>query len=154
MSSSTSSTPSRRNKTDFFREPQHFEFLKREIVPSLLANRRPTGGHLLKLWSAAASAGAEAYSIAMQLNDLVNTVGSFRFAILGTDISTEVLAQARRAVYPEEMIQPIRLDMQMRYLMRPPRGVRPVRSPHCAGAARVMSVYPAQSHGYAISVRP
>ena len=107
------------NKTDFFREPQHFEFLKREIVPSLLANRRPTGGHFLKVWSAAASAGAEAYSIAMQLNDLVNTIGSFRFAILGTDISTEVLTQARRAVYPEEMIQPIPPDMQMRYLMRP-----------------------------------
>jgi len=107
------------NKTDFFREPQHFEFLKREIVPSLLTHRRPSAGHLLKIWSAASSNGAEAYSIAMQLAQLAAFTAPFRFAILGTDISTQVLAQAIRATYPEEMVRPIPMDMQVRYLMRP-----------------------------------
>ena len=107
------------NKTDFFREPQHFEFLRGQIVPTLLAGRKPHTGHLLKIWSAASSIGAEAYSIAMLLADMAETITpSFRFAILGTDISTEVLAQAVRAVYPEEMIHPVPQDMQMRYLMR------------------------------------
>jgi chemotaxis protein methyltransferase CheR len=115
------------NKTDFFRERQHFDFLKSDIVPTLLANRRPTGGHLLKLWSAASSNGAEAYSIAMLLAELAHATGSFRYAILGTDISTEMLAQAIRAIYPEEMIQPVPPTMQMRYLMRPRSGRGKVR---------------------------
>ena len=106
------------NKTDFFREPQHFDFLKREIVPSLLARRRPHTGHLLKIWSAASSIGAEAYSIAMLLADVSQSMSLFRFAILGTDISSQVLEQARRAVYTEEMMEPVPPDMQMRYLMR------------------------------------
>jgi chemotaxis protein methyltransferase CheR len=106
------------NKTDFFREPQHFDYLRREIVPSLLANRRPHTGHLLKIWSAASSIGAEAYSIAMLLADMSQGMSLFRFAILGTDLSTEVLEQARRAVYPVEMVEPVPPEMQMRYLMR------------------------------------
>jgi chemotaxis protein methyltransferase CheR len=106
------------NKTDFFREPKHFDCLRDEIVPDLLAHRRPHTGHILKVWSAASSMGAEAYSIAMLLADMGQAGASFNFAILGTDISTEVLAQARRAVYPEEMIRPIPPDIQMRYLMR------------------------------------
>jgi chemotaxis protein methyltransferase CheR len=117
------------NKTDFFREPQHFDFLKRTIVPSLLANRRPHTGHLLKLWSAASSIGAEAYSVAMLLADISQGMSLFRFAILGTDISTQVLQQAERAVYAEEMVEPVPADMQMRYLMRSrtPSGRRDVR---------------------------
>lgn len=115
------------NKTDFFRERQHFDFLKGEIVPTLLANRRPTGGHLLKLWSAASSNGAEAYSIAMLLADIAQATGSLRYAILGTDISTEMLAHATRAIYPQEMIVPIPPAMQMRYLMRPRSGQGDVR---------------------------
>jgi chemotaxis protein methyltransferase CheR len=107
------------NKTDFFREPQHFEFLQREIVPTLLAGRRPHTGYLLKIWSAASSIGAEAYSIAMLLASMAETITpSFRFAILGTDISTEVLGQASLAVYPEDMVAPVPPDMQVRYLMR------------------------------------
>jgi chemotaxis protein methyltransferase CheR len=115
------------NKTDFFRERQHFDFLRNDIVPTLLSSRRPTGGHLLKLWSAASSNGAEAYSIAMLLADIAKTTGSFRYAILGTDISTEMLAQAIRAVYPQEMIEPVPPQMQLRYLMRPRSGRGEVR---------------------------
>jgi chemotaxis protein methyltransferase CheR len=60
---------------------------RREIVPTLLAGRKPHTGHLLKIWSAASSIGGEAYSIAMLLADMADTfTPSFRFAILGTDI--------------------------------------------------------------------
>ena len=113
------------NKTDFFREPEHFDYLASTIVPRLLEARREPRP-LLKVWSAASSTGAEAYTLAMVLDDLARRRGDFRFAVLGTDISTEVLAQGRRAVFPAEMVAPVPAAMQQRYLMHAARpGPRP-----------------------------
>lgn len=113
------------NKTDFFREPEHFECLERVLVPGLLAlrgERQP----LIKVWSAASSTGAEAYSIAMLLADMASRSRDFRFAVLGTDISTDVLEQGRRAIYPAEQVAPVPQQMQSRYLMFARRpGLRP-----------------------------
>src|SRR6202012_760547 len=53
------------NKTDFFREPEHFRVLRDMALPRLLSERRTTQGAVIKLWSAACSIGAEAYTIAM-----------------------------------------------------------------------------------------
>lgn len=103
------------NKTDFFREPDHFTFLAERIVPDLLA--AGCGQRRLKLWSAASSTGAEAYTIAMVMADLALRRSELRFSILGTDISRRVLDQARRAIYPEDMIAPVPADMRQRYLM-------------------------------------
>ena len=105
------------NKTDFFREPEHFDFLEETIVPRLLAARGGERKPLLKVWSAASSTGAEAFTTAMVLADLAHARGDFRFAILGTDISTAVLAQAERAVYPAEMFAPVPPEKQTRYVM-------------------------------------
>jgi chemotaxis protein methyltransferase CheR len=114
------------NKTDFFREPEHFDCLEQRLVPALLELRRGERNPLLKVWSAASSTGAEAYSIAMLLADLAAQRHDFRFSILGTDISTAVLAQGRRAVYPAEMIAPVPMAKQSRHLMFARRpGVRP-----------------------------
>ena len=104
------------NKTDFFREPEHFDFLVREMVPGLIRGRDERSP-LLKVWSAAASTSAEAFTLAMVLHGLQVERRDFRFAILGTDISTAVLAQGRRAVYPAEMIAPVPPAMQERYIM-------------------------------------
>ncbi|MBD8065809.1 chemotaxis protein CheR [Devosia sp. PTR5] len=113
------------NKTDFFREPEHFEIMEKTLVPTLLAGRTDRQP-LLKVWSAASSTGAEAYSIAMLLADMVTRGRSFRFAVLGTDISTDVLEQGRRAIYPAEQIAPVPPALQSRYLMFSRRpGTRP-----------------------------
>jgi chemotaxis protein methyltransferase CheR len=79
------------NETYFFREPQHFDFLK-QIVPSALKQ-----GHMYRVWSAAASNGAEAYTIAMILADKLGVDGAWE--ILGTDISNSMLEQARSGHY-------------------------------------------------------
>ena len=105
------------NKTDFFREAEHFTFLEQKMVPALLKLRTGERNPLLKVWSAASSTGAEAYTLAMVLTDLAAQRRDFRFAILGTDISTSVLAQGRRAVYPAEMIAPVPAEKQARYVM-------------------------------------
>jgi len=79
------------NETYFFREPQHFEFLKR-IVPASLKQ-----GQVYRVWSAAASTGAEAYTIAMILADQLGVDGAWE--VLGTDISNSVLELARSGHY-------------------------------------------------------
>lgn len=114
------------NKTDFFREPEHFDVLESKLAPELLTGRQGERMPLLKIWSAAASTGAEAYSIAMVLADLAANRGDFRYAVLGTDISTSVLEQGERAVYPAEMISPVPPAKQARYVMHARRpGPRP-----------------------------
>ena len=105
------------NKTDFFREPSHFEFLRDVAVPQLLKAHGPAVASL-KLWSAACSTGAEAYTMAMVLQDLVDMGRKLRFSILGTDISTEVLREARSAIYARDFVAPVPATMQQRYLMR------------------------------------
>ncbi|MBI3222387.1 MAG: protein-glutamate O-methyltransferase CheR [Nitrosomonadales bacterium] len=79
------------NETYFFREPQHFEFL-RQILPPTLRQ-----GQVFRVWSAAASIGAEAYTIAMVLADKYGVDGAWE--IHGTDINNSVLEQARRGHY-------------------------------------------------------
>lgn len=105
------------NKTDFFREPSHFEFLRNVAVPQL-QQRKDTRPASLKIWSAASSTGAEAYTAAMVLQDLANAGAPIRFSVLGTDISTEVLREADMAIYPSAFVAPVPMAMQQRYLMR------------------------------------
>ena len=102
------------NKTDFFREPDHFTFLREKAIPALTSAR---GGAPLKFWSAAASIGAEAYTIAMVAADMLG-LEERCFSVLGTDISTEVVTQARLAVYPAALIAPVPPAMRERYVMR------------------------------------
>jgi chemotaxis protein methyltransferase CheR len=79
------------NETYFFREQQHFDFLRQQaLLP------RPAS-HTLRVWSAASSSGEEAYSIAMVLADCLP---DRPWEVLGTDISTKVLRDATRALYP------------------------------------------------------
>jgi len=106
------------NKTDFFREPSHFDTMRTRCLPE--ATERGAGiARPYKVWSAACSIGAEPYTLAMVLADYgASTGGDWRFQILGSDISTQVLAKAARAVYPEDMIEPVPMDMRKRYLLR------------------------------------
>lgn len=102
------------NKTDFFREPAHFDLLRTAIVPDM--RRLSRSASPLRVWSAACSIGAEPYTIAMVLSDMARSE-AFDFTVMATDISTEALAQARRAVYSAEMARQIPPDVRRRYVM-------------------------------------
>lgn len=105
------------NKTDFFREPQHFDFLVSHALPDLIG--RGIGlVHPLQVWSAGCSIGAEPYTLAMVLAEQKTVWPSLRFDILGTDICTAVLHTAAKAIYPEEMAEPVPLDLRRRYLLK------------------------------------
>jgi chemotaxis protein methyltransferase CheR len=103
------------NKTDFFREPQHFRYLSNVALPAL-HSRRPNAS--ARLWCAGCSTGQEAYTLAMVSSEYSRANAGFEFSILGTDISTRVLQQAATAIYPEEAVAPVPLELRKRYLLR------------------------------------
>jgi chemotaxis protein methyltransferase CheR len=103
------------NKTDFFREPRHFDFLREVALPALLRTR--TSSAPLKFWSAASSNGAEAFTLAMVLAEAVRAGAAFDYRILGTDIAGTMIAAARQAIYPAAMIEPVPDAMRRRYTM-------------------------------------
>lgn len=107
------------NKTDFFREPQHFRYLADRVIPERLSRRQASGRtSMVKVWSAASSTGAEAYTTAMVLADLESRKGAFEWRILGTDINRSVLAEAQRAVYSDLTIQPVPDQFRERFLLQ------------------------------------
>jgi chemotaxis methyl-accepting protein methylase len=103
------------HKTDFFREPDHFVFLREKAVPSVLKLKRQPG-FPVTLWSAAASNGAEAYSAAMVAADVLGLDGP-TFSVLGTDISGQMIEEGRRAIYPLAMADPIPSASRKHYVM-------------------------------------
>ena len=105
------------NKTEFFREPHHFEFLAAVALPALRAGGSGTE-RPLRIWSAGCSNGAEPYSLAMVCAEFARSSAGFRFEILASDISTEMLRQARRAIYPYAAIEPVPIELRKRYLLR------------------------------------
>jgi chemotaxis protein methyltransferase CheR len=102
------------NKTDFFREPSHFAFMKEIAVPELLKSR---GRSDLKVWSSACSTGMEAYTTAMVLDDMARSGSRVRFRILGTDNSTAVLRMAKTAIYTRDVLAPVPADFIRRYFL-------------------------------------
>jgi chemotaxis protein methyltransferase CheR len=105
------------NKTDFFREPSHFDFL-RDVAVDALLGQRGRGSQNLKIWSAACSTGMEAYTTAIVLDNMIRSGSRFQFRILGTDISTSVLRLAKLGIYSKEMIAPVPDDLARRYFLR------------------------------------
>ncbi|MFW6338997.1 MAG: CheR family methyltransferase [Alkalispirochaetaceae bacterium] len=106
------------NKTDFFREPDHFDIMSRRLLPDMYLNHGIGKEKPLQVWSAASSTGEEPYTLAMVLAEFGREHGSFSFHVLGTDISTRVLEAGRKAIYPEERIAPISEELRKRYLLR------------------------------------
>ena len=109
------------NKTDFFREPKHFDYLMGTVLPQL----RDEGKRRLRVWSAACSTGAEPYTLAMLLDAYAHDKGGPDFGILATDLDSEVLRTARRGIYPAAMLDPVPTSLRNRYAMKasdPKRG--------------------------------
>lgn len=105
------------NKTDFFREPEHFDYLVKTALPNLCAGADPRMSRL-NVWSAACSSGQEPYTLGMILSEYALNNWRLNFAILGTDISTKVLEHAQRAMYEEAEIAPVPTSLRRKYLMR------------------------------------
>jgi chemotaxis protein methyltransferase CheR len=104
------------NKTDFFREAGHFEYLVSKALPDLAACHGANRKSLV--WSAGCSTGEEPYTLAMVLSEYSQASPGFRFAVLATDICTAVLAKAAMGIFKSEVVKPVPQDLQRKYFMR------------------------------------
>ena len=105
------------NKTDFFREPEHFQYLTSVALPSLEGTANYNSRYI-RVWSAACSSGEEPYTLAMVLSEFVRQDRHSDFGILATDISTKVLQMARNGVYAETQIAPVPFEMRRKYFLQ------------------------------------
>ena len=105
------------NKTGFFRESAHFDFLINRLLPEYVADNPQ---RTLKIWSAAASSGEEIYTTAFAIEEFISTMGQgkINYSILGTDISIEKLRQAISAVYEMKQIKHIPTTLRNKYFLR------------------------------------
>ena len=97
------------NETYFFREIEHYEFLQNDIIKNHPYNQK------FRVWSAASSVGAEAYSTAMLLDKLM---AKSSWEIFGTDINSEVVKKARVGLFPESWIKKIPAELRSLYCLK------------------------------------
>jgi chemotaxis protein methyltransferase CheR len=103
------------NKTDFFREPVHFDFLKSNVLPEFISKQQRDA---FKIWSAGCSSGEELYTISILMNEFKRENPSFFYSMLGTDISQNVLTKAAKGVYPLNKVDIIPVEFKKRYLLK------------------------------------
>lgn len=106
------------NKTDFYRESAHFDFLTNTVLPEY---RELNQKRNLSIWSAAASTGEEIYTLAMVLEEYnlrQKNDKQLDYKILGTDISVEALKQAINAVYKFDRIKDVPYDIRSKYFLK------------------------------------
>ena len=103
------------NKTDFYREPIHFELLEEDILHEIFKRK---GRGKINVWSAGCSSGEEPYTIAIVLNEFKIKNPGFDFQIIATDISTQMLQQGANAVYKEDRIEAIPLTIKKKYFLK------------------------------------
>ncbi|MEW6426697.1 MAG: protein-glutamate O-methyltransferase CheR [Thermodesulfobacteriota bacterium] len=108
------------NKTCFFREQEHFDILRSQVLPAVWPRE---GGKLLRVWSAGCSSGQEPYSLAILLSDYAGDRDAMDFTLLATDISSRMLATAAAGMYSDDELDQLPRAMLARYFMRG-RGAR------------------------------
>jgi len=104
------------NKTDFFREKTHFEFLAATLLPEFTIQHG--SARELLIWSAGCSTGEEPYTLAMVLSEYQQSHPAFRFRLLATDISTAVLAKAELGIFHSDVVRPVPSELRRKYFMR------------------------------------
>ena len=110
------------NTTNFFREPKHFELLVSTVLPDLCQrNSRP-----VKLWSAGCSSGEEPYTLCMVLNEFTARNPNFKYSLMATDISTDILRKAMNAVYPMSKVDVVPMAMKKKYLLKSKDRAKPL----------------------------
>jgi chemotaxis protein methyltransferase CheR len=111
------------NESFFFRDDRPFAHVRKQALPHMLAARSP--GSQVRIWSSAASAGQEAYSLAMILDEHRAQIGDRRVEIIGTDIARDQLARAEQGLYTQFEIQRgVPMQLLVRYFRKEESGWR------------------------------
>lgn len=102
------------NKTDFFREVEHFNYMTNHVLPEILELQHHDD---IRLWSGASSTGEEAYTMAMFMEEFLKDHSGVNYKILATDISEKVLNIGQKAIYPLEDGAPIPMEYKKKYCL-------------------------------------
>ena len=102
------------NKTDFFREAGHFDYMKNEVLPRYVKENRKS----IRIWSAGCSTGEEPYTIAISLLEFFKDKTLPDIKILATDIDTKVLETAMEGTYKEETVKVVDREVLRRYALK------------------------------------
>ncbi len=103
------------NKSEFYREVEHFNYLYEKIIPELLQNNY---NKRLSFWSAASSSGEEAYTLAIFLSEYNFNVENFKYEIYAADISTDILKKAITAIYPIDKVENVPQNILRKYFLK------------------------------------
>lgn len=106
------------NVTSFFREKQHFDFLERSVYGPMIAEKKRRRSARIRIWSAACSTGEEPYSIMMSLLEHVGSTSGWDIKLLGTDISTKVLAIAQQGIYTPQKLETMPPLLKTKYFRK------------------------------------
>ncbi len=106
------------NKTDFFRENHHFEFLRDTYFPFMEEESKHTGVKTIRIWSSAASTGEEPYSIAITAAEYFENKPGWNVKILASDIDTNVLATAMEGMYRADRISTVPEKYLIKYFTK------------------------------------
>jgi two-component system, chemotaxis family, CheB/CheR fusion protein len=110
--------------TEFFRDPEAFDYIKREILPPLLEGARGRG-RVLRLWSAGCATGEEAYSLALLASDVLGKeIQDWNVRIFATDLDEAAVNFARRGLYPANVLRYIGDEYKEKYFERAGPGYR------------------------------
>lgn len=107
------------NKTDFFREQHHFDFVANTIVPAHVdAARYGIADRCIRIWHAGCSTGEEPYTMAMTLLEALEGKGDWDIRLLASDLDTNVLDTAERGVYDADRVETIPQSLLRKYFLR------------------------------------
>lgn len=119
------------NKTSFFRERHHFDFLTSTLIPQVLGQSAPGAHEPIRIWSAACSTGEEPYTLAITLLEALASrrrpgsapplscaPAGYGAQIIASDIDTQVLGKAARGVYREESLESVDLPLRKKYFLK------------------------------------
>ncbi|MBN1181246.1 MAG: methyltransferase domain-containing protein [Bacteroidales bacterium] len=104
------------NKTDFFREPVHYDYINSYIIPSVIDSK--TSSRYIKVWSAGCSSGEEPFTLAITFEELKHLYPGFDYQIYATDISSTKLQEAVAAIYKEDKIENLPLNLKKKYFLK------------------------------------
>lgn len=106
------------NKTDFFRENNHFEFMNKVLLPNLKQECYRTGRLSIRVWSAACSTGEEPYTINIILKEFFKNNTGWDIKILASDLDTNVLSKATDGIYDYNQVSDIPNDLLKEYFYK------------------------------------
>jgi len=106
------------NKTDFFREKHHFDFLTGHLFPRIYQAGQTSGIRRVRAWSAGCSSGEEPYSICIAAAEYFQDKPGWDFKLLATDLDTTMLQKASARLYEEALLEPVPRHLQLKYFAR------------------------------------